>query len=100
MRRLIGMPIFIALALCACVTINVYFPAAEAKEAARQFVEAIGERAHPKYGWTDVARFSAVGVPAVNYGPGDPSYAHRADEFCPVAELDRCAHGLRSWLTS
>ena len=53
-----------------------------------------------KFGWTDVARFSAVGVPAVNYGPGDPSYAHRADEFCPVAELDRCAHGLRSWLTS
>ena len=68
--------------------------------AARRFVDAIGEEAHPKFGWTDVARFSAVGVPAVNYGPGDPSYAHRADEFCPVAELDRCAHGLRSWLTS
>ena len=46
MRRLIGMPIFIALALCACVTINVYFPAAEAKEAARQFVEkVIGDEA-------------------------------------------------------
>jgi succinyl-diaminopimelate desuccinylase len=66
--------------------------------AARQFVAAIGERAHPKYGWTDVARFSAVGVPAVNYGPGDPSYAHRADEFCPVADLESCADGLRSWL--
>lgn len=48
MRRLVGMPILVALALCACVTINVYFPAAEAKEAARQFVEkVIGEDAQP-----------------------------------------------------
>lgn len=39
MRRLLGMPILLALALCACVTINVYFPAAEAREAAREFVE-------------------------------------------------------------
>ena len=67
---------------------------------AQEFVAAIGEQASPKYGWTDVARFSALGVPAVNYGPGDPSYAHRADEFCPVADLDRCADGLRRWLTS
>lgn len=66
--------------------------------AAAAFVEAIGEPAHPKYGWTDVARFSELGVPAVNYGPGDPSYAHRADEFCPVADLTRCAAGLRRWL--
>lgn len=70
------------------------------RPAARQFVAAIGEDAHPKFGWTDVARFSAVGVPAVNYGPGDPSYAHRADEFCPVADLHSCADGLRSWLRS
>ena len=41
MRRLVGMPILIALALCACVTINVYFPAAEAREAAREFVEKV-----------------------------------------------------------
>ncbi len=48
MRRLIGMPILIALALCACVTINVYFPAAEAREAAREFVEkVIGDEAQP-----------------------------------------------------
>ena len=39
MPRLLGMPVLLALALCACVTINVYFPAAEAREAAREFVE-------------------------------------------------------------
>ena len=41
MRRLLGLPILVALALCACVTINVYFPAAEAREAAREFVETV-----------------------------------------------------------
>lgn len=40
-RRLLGMPVAAALALSACVTINVYFPAAEAKEAAREFVEKV-----------------------------------------------------------
>ena len=67
---------------------------------AQEFVEAIGEPARPKYGWTDVSRFSALGIPAVNYGPGDPSVAHRDDEFCPVSDLDKCAAGLRRWLTA
>lgn len=62
---------------------------------AREFVASVGVGAGPKYGWTDVARFSELGVPAVNFGPGDPSYAHRADEFCPVADLETCAGGLR-----
>ena len=66
---------------------------------ARELVTAVGAEAHPKYGWTDVARFSELGVPAVNYGPGDPSYAHRADEFCPVADLDTCAAALRRFLS-
>ena len=47
MRRVLGISLF-SLALCACVTINVYFPAAEAREAAREFVEnVIGDEAAP-----------------------------------------------------
>lgn len=41
MKRWMGMPVMAALVLSACVTINVYFPAAEAKEAAKQFVEKV-----------------------------------------------------------
>lgn len=65
---------------------------------AQDFVAAVGGTAGPKYGWTDVARFSELGIPAVNFGPGDPSYAHRADEFCPVEDLETCAAGLRRFL--
>ena len=53
----------------------------------------------PKYGWTDVARFSAVGIPAVNLGPGDPMLCHTDDEHCPVAQIQAVTEILREWLT-
>lgn len=67
---------------------------------AQDFLRAVGAVAKPKYGWTDVARFSTLGIPAVNYGPGDPSLAHADDERVPVEQLERCEAGLRAWLTA
>lgn len=53
-----------------------------------------------KLGWTDVARFASLGIAAVNYGPGDPMFAHRADEHVDVAAITDCETKLLAWLTA
>lgn len=65
---------------------------------AQEFLAAVGGEPSAKYGWTDVARFSALGVPAVNFGPADPGKAHADDECCPIADLYTCRDALLRWL--
>jgi succinyl-diaminopimelate desuccinylase len=68
--------------------------------AAAAFVDAVGGTPGPKFGWTDVARFATLGVPAVNYGPGDPLFAHKQEEFVPIQQILDVEASLTKWLSS
>ncbi|ORI21704.1 succinyl-diaminopimelate desuccinylase [Rhodococcus sp. 1168] len=71
-----------------------------AAPAAAALIEAAGGRFRAKYGWTDVSRFSALGIPAVNYGPGDPNLAHKRDERVPTEQITNVTAVLRGYLTA
>ncbi len=68
------------------------------RPAAKAFVEAVGGTVNPKFGWTDVARFAALDVPAVNFGPGDPMLAHKQEESVPLQQIRHCERVLTDWL--
>lgn len=69
--------------------------------AAEVFVRTVGTgQARAKLGWTDVSRFSELGVPAVNYGPGDPALAHTKDEYVVLDEISEAERRMTAWLTA
>lgn len=71
----------------------------ERNEHLARFEEISGAGRAAKQAWTDVARLTNRGIPAVNYGPGEVAQAHQATESVPLVNLDRALEALRQFLT-
>jgi succinyl-diaminopimelate desuccinylase len=65
----------------------------------KEFVSNIGKNIAPKFGWTDVARFANAGIPAINFGPGDPNLAHHPEEKVLISQIIDVYESLKKWLT-
>jgi succinyl-diaminopimelate desuccinylase len=66
--------------------------------AAAEFARVVGGTPEAKQGWTDVARFAGLGVPAVNFGPGDAGLAHTRGEYVELERIAQALTKVRSWL--
>lgn len=67
---------------------------------AADFVKAVGGQPRAKLGWTDVARFAELGIPAVNYGPGISEISHTQGEYVESARIIAAEQALTTWLTT
>jgi succinyl-diaminopimelate desuccinylase len=63
------------------------------------FAAAVGGEPQPKYGWTDVSRFAQLGIPALNFGPGNPNLAHKPEEYVEVARIAEAESALVRFLS-
>jgi succinyl-diaminopimelate desuccinylase len=69
------------------------------ESATADFVQTVGGEPVAKLGWTDVARFAQLGIPAVNFGPGDPNVAHTREEYVDIPRIAEAERVLRAYLT-
>ena len=66
----------------------------------KDFIESTGAVVTPKQAWTDIARFSEEGIPAVNFGPGDPLLAHSPDEVVNTNQIVESYESIVKYLES
>jgi succinyl-diaminopimelate desuccinylase len=66
--------------------------------AAVDFLAAVEDEPQAKLGWTDVARFASLDIPALNFGPGDPNLAHTREEYVDLPLIAECERMLRGYL--